>query len=151
MHATQREGRLIGHQHQQLKVIFGEAPGFFIDDLSHPDNLPGDGLNGDAENMLGGVAGLLIDGLIKARVFVGVGDDDALTGGKNMARDSGGVEDTDLAMEVADQHPGVELSGDGVIEKECASLCVDLLHNDLKKGFERFVTGFAGGHLLRDV
>ena len=67
-----------------------------VERLRHADDFALHGLDRHAQDVVGGEAGLLVDGTVEACVGIGVVDDQWLAAGIDIAGDAARVEDADF-------------------------------------------------------
>ena len=97
----QGDGALGGHRLEDLEVFLVKSTVDLVDRLDDADNLPLQRLDRHAEDAAGHEAGLLVVGPTEARIGIRIVDDHRLATGERMARDAGGIEQPDLAPDVA--------------------------------------------------
>ena len=95
---------LTGHGFEQVQVLFGELAAAFVERLRHADDFALDRLDRHAKNVVRGKAGLFVDRTVEAVVGVGVGDDQRLARGIDVAGDTAGIEDANFALDIALRH-----------------------------------------------
>ena len=111
----QRDGSLRRHRFEQQEIVFGEFAADLVQGLNYANNLTRHGAHRYTENVLGRVAGSLVDVGVEALVCRSVMHDQALTGPEDIARDARIVVDTDFPYSHALGDTRVEFVGLGIV------------------------------------
>ena len=147
--ALKCHGGLRGHRFQQFQVFLVEGAFLLVQHLDDADDLAFHGLHRRTQDRLGDEAGLFVDGAVEALIAVGIEDDLADAALEDGAGDAGGVEDANLAREIALGDARVELARLRVVEEQAAALGAEFPGGHFDQRGENLVERLHGGDAPR--
>jgi hypothetical protein len=134
---TEERGRRL--RGDRLEVVVGEGAVALVEELDHADDLVAARADRGAEDVVGAVAGLLVDLLVEAGVGVGFGDEDRLAAREDGAGDADVARDADLAGEAALRDARVAFARLADVEEDGAPVGAHRLVGDLDDALEDHV------------
>jgi hypothetical protein len=134
----------------RLRSCSGELPAALVERLRDADDLALDGADRHAQDVARGEAGLLVDRAVEAVVGVGVGDDQRLARGIDVAGHTAGIQDAYLALDVALRDARVQLVGIGIVEEQRAAFGIQLGSGHVHQRLQHLVERAVARHAARD-
>ena len=148
--ALQCQRALAGHGFQQMQILPCKFARTLVQRLRHADDFALHRLDRHAQNAVRGKAGLLINRAVKAGVGIGIGNDQPFAGAIDVAGNAAGIEDANLALDIALGHARVKLIGIRIIEEQRAALGIQLGRGHFHQGLQHFVQRAVSGHAAGD-
>src|SRR6267142_562363 len=124
---------------EQFEISLRELALLLVQDLRSADDRALQGAEGDAENGVGDVAGLLVEVRIEALVGISVMNNDAAPACIDMSGDTQVIQHAKLAREFAGDGARAKFAGVGITQKNGRAVSVDRRCCNLSKHIEGLV------------